>query len=128
MAFTYTLDLARFVSASLSSSDWPRETLIYGGKLTLNQLVRVLENYKGHKFKITYDEVNDLKAGKITELPSHQAVYPFFPKEMLQSMFGYLGLWSEQGLFDLEEGYNVAKSFSHLKARTIEELLEKKEK
>jgi putative aminopeptidase FrvX len=40
-------DIARFVAAALSLSDWPEKLIIQGDRLTLNEAVAVAESVKG---------------------------------------------------------------------------------
>lgn len=122
VAFTYTVDLAKFVSASLSLPKWQPETYLVGDKLTWNQLLAVAEAAKGTKFSVTYDSVDSLKEGKVSELPSHAAMYGFLPKEQLQGILATFGLMFEGGLFDLK-GPSIAQEFPDIKLRSMKELL-----
>ncbi|RMJ20300.1 hypothetical protein CDV36_000112 [Fusarium kuroshium] len=122
VAFTYTVDLAKFVAASLSLSKWQPETYLAGDKLTWNQLLKLAETAKGTKFSVTYDPVDSLKEGKVSELPSHAAMYGFLPKEQLQGILATFGLMFEAGLFNLE-GPSIAQNFPDIKLRTMKELL-----
>lgn len=125
VAFTYSLDLARLVAASLAIGKWKSETVIYGEELSFNQFVQTFESVKGTKMKVTYDSVEDLKAGKVTELPTHPAMYPFFPKEMLQGLLATFGLLFESGAFDLEANdHSIVQKFPEVKPRTMRNLLE----
>ncbi|KAI8712566.1 NmrA domain-containing protein [Fusarium sp. LHS14.1] len=122
VAFTYTVDLAKFVSASLSLPKWQPETYLVGDKLTWNQLLALAEAVKGTKFSVTYDSVDSLKEGKVSELPSHPAMYGFFPKEQLQGILATFGLMFEAGLFNLEDS-SIVQDFPDIKLRTMKELL-----
>ncbi|KAH7254699.1 hypothetical protein FSOLCH5_011310 [Fusarium solani] len=122
VAFTYTVDLAKFVSASLSLPKWQPETYLVGDKLTWNQLLALAEAAKGTKFSVTYDSVDSLKEGKVSELPSHAAMYGFLPKEQLQGILATFGLMFEGGLFDLK-GPSIAQEFPDIKLRSMKELL-----
>ncbi|KAL6364516.1 hypothetical protein LRP88_01918 [Fusarium phalaenopsidis] len=122
VAFTYTVDLAKFVSASLSLPKWQPETYLVGDKLTWNQLLALAEAAKGTKFSVTYDPVDSLKEGKVSELPSHAAMYGFLPKEQLQGILATFELMFEAGLFNLE-GPSIVKDFPDIKLMTMKELL-----
>ncbi|RSL57706.1 hypothetical protein CEP53_006377 [Fusarium sp. AF-6] len=122
VAFTYTVDLAKFVAASLSLPKWQPETYLTGDKLTWNQLLQLAETAKGTKFSVTYDPVDSLKEGKVSELPSHAVMYGFLPKEQLQGILATFGLMFEAGLFNLE-GPSVVQDFPDNKVRTMKELL-----
>ncbi|KAH7176790.1 hypothetical protein EDB81DRAFT_875588 [Dactylonectria macrodidyma] len=123
VVLTHSVDLAKFVSASLTLPKWAPEVSLVGDRLTLNELVEVLEAEKGVKFKVTHDSVEDMTAGKVTELPSHVPLYSFYPKEALQGTFATIGLLVEDGTLDCKDGHDITKDFPNIKLRTINELL-----
>lgn len=49
---THTTDVALFVAAALSLTDWPEKLVIQGDRLTLNEVVSVAESVKGNKTTI----------------------------------------------------------------------------
>ena len=51
---------------------------------------------------IVYDSLQDLKAGKNTELPSNIPRYAFFPKPFLEGLVQVFGLAIGEGLFDIK--------------------------
>ncbi|KAH8748111.1 hypothetical protein F5883DRAFT_509355 [Diaporthe sp. PMI_573] len=124
VAFIYTLDLAKFVAASLALPKWRRETYLVGDKMTLNRLVELAESVKGVTFQVAYDSVDSLEAGKITELPGHLGSYQFFPKEQLQALLAAFGLMFERGIFDVKAGHTVTQDFPDIKLRSMKELLD----
>ncbi|KAM0425872.1 hypothetical protein ACHAPT_008810 [Fusarium lateritium] len=122
VAFTYTMDLAKFVAASLALSKWQPETYLVGDKLTWNELLELVEAAKGVNFSVAYDSVDSLKGRKVTELPKHADMYNFFPKEKLQGFLSTFGLMFESSLFDLK-GDSIAKEFPDINLRNMRELL-----
>lgn len=72
---------------------------------------------------MAYDSIEKLERGEITELPSHPAVYPFFPKQVLQQYFGKFGLYGTAGLFDFPEDKSLNKKFPEIKPTTVREML-----
>lgn len=123
VVFTHTFDIARFVAALVKEPKWEKESYIIGDKVTLNEFLRLAEKAKGTNFTVAHDHVDTLKAGQITELPSHPSVYPFFPKEMLQGLFAAFWLMFEQGAFNLKPPWSLNDEFPEIKARSVEELL-----
>ncbi|CAH0044397.1 unnamed protein product [Clonostachys solani] len=144
MTFTYTKDAARFVVAALGLPKWEQNTYIIGDKMTWEEFVQVAERargrtwtahlislktgtdkslVKGKKFTVTYDSVEELKAGKITELPGQIAAYPYFRKEWVQRLFSVFGFWVTEGLFDLPDDKALHNVFPDIRATTIEEML-----
>ena len=49
-----------------------------------------------------HDTLEDLRAGKISEIPAYLALYDVFPKEMLLEMMAALGVGMITGVFDLK--------------------------
>ncbi|CEI70755.1 hypothetical protein FVEN_g763 [Fusarium venenatum] len=123
VAFTHTFDIARFVALLVGASTWEKESYIIGDKVSWNQFVQYAEEAKGVKFTVKNDSIEDLKQGKITELPSHQHVYPFFPKEMLQGMFAAFERMFVEGAFDLKPEHTLNEAFPGVKTRKIKDLL-----
>ncbi|CCF36710.1 hypothetical protein CH063_08218 [Colletotrichum higginsianum] len=125
VAFTHTADVSKFVAAALDLEKWEPETFIVGDKVTWNEFLQHAEAAKGTKFKVTYDSVDKLKTGQVTELPSHVPVYPFFPKEALQGMASLFGQWFEDGVFDLPPAgtKTLNEVFPEIKAWTVKDIL-----
>ncbi|KAM5370517.1 hypothetical protein ACJA88_010098 [Fusarium oxysporum] len=123
VTFTHTFDVARFVAVLVGAPKWDKESYIIGDKVSWNQFVQYAEEAKGVKFTVKHDSIEDLKAGKITELPSHPHMYPFFPKPMLQGFFAAFGRMFVEGAFDLKPERTLNQEFPEVKARKIKDLL-----
>ncbi|KAM0074691.1 hypothetical protein ACKRZS_013257 [Fusarium odoratissimum] len=123
VAMSYTMDVAKFVAGSLSLSKWERETLIYNDKLTMNQYVQAVEEVRGERIQVTYDSLDLLKSGKITELPNHPPMYEFVSKDVIQSFLAAFGILFETGEFDLREGYRIQDGLPSLKLQNFRDLL-----
>ncbi|KAL5610874.1 hypothetical protein FOBRF1_006991 [Fusarium oxysporum] len=123
VVLTYTMDIAKFVAASLALSKWEPKTYLVGDKVTWNELVALAESIKGVKFSVTYDTVDSLKAGNVTELPSHPAMYSFLPKEQLRGILATFGLMFDSGLFDLKPQHTIDQDFPDIKVRNMKELM-----
>ncbi|KAF5534820.1 transcriptional activator Mut3p [Fusarium napiforme] len=123
VTFTHTFDVARFVAVLVGAPKWDKESYIIGDKVSWNQFVQYAEEAKGVKFTVKHDSIEDLKAGKITELPSHVHMYPFFPKPMLQGLFAAFGRMFVEGAFDLKPERTLNEVFPEVKARKIKDLL-----
>ena len=54
----------------------------------------------GRKFDVVYDTVENLKAGKNTELPANIPRYAYLPKAMIDSVSQKLGIAIADGLLD----------------------------
>ncbi|KEF62390.1 uncharacterized protein A1O9_00362 [Exophiala aquamarina CBS 119918] len=124
MAFTYTTDVAKFVVAALDLPKWDEALFCYGDKATWNEFLRIAEEVRGSKFTVTYDSVEKLERGDMTELPSHPAIYPFFPKQIFQQYFSMFALYVTIGLFDFPEEKTLNKEFPEIKTTTVRDMLQ----
>ncbi|KAL1838205.1 hypothetical protein VTJ49DRAFT_2932 [Mycothermus thermophilus] len=124
VVFTHTWDIAKFVAALVDAPKWERDSYIIGDRLTWNEFVRLAEEVKGAKFTVTHDDLETLRAGRITELPSHPSVYPGFPKPVLQSFFAAISVLFEEGVFDIRPERTLNDEFPDIKARSVKDLLE----
>ncbi|KAF3360974.1 hypothetical protein VD0004_g8925 [Verticillium dahliae] len=116
IAFTHTTDVAKFVAALVEADKWEAHSTIVGDKVSWNEFVKLAEDAQGSKFNIAYDSAQDLKNGKVTELPGHVHAYQFIPKEVLQGMCCTFGLWFAGGAFDLTPS-PLASSIQTLKVK-----------
>lgn len=119
VAFTHTTDVAHFVVSLLDLATWQPESTIVGEKLTWNEFVAIAEEVKGIKFDVQFDALETLQKHQVTELPGHRDLYPFFPKETLQSIVAMFAIMFEKGLFDID----ASAGESGVKAQSVRELL-----
>ncbi|KAM5527878.1 hypothetical protein FOXYSP1_19752 [Fusarium oxysporum f. sp. phaseoli] len=125
MTFTYTKDVAKFVVEALDLKAWDRNTYVIGDKMTWEEFVKVAEEARGgEKFTVTYDSVEKLKNGEITELPGQVASYSSFPKEWMQKLFSVFGFWVTEGVFDFPEEKALNKVFPDIKVTTVRDMLQ----
>ncbi|KPM41025.1 hypothetical protein AK830_g5565 [Neonectria ditissima] len=144
MTFTYSLDVAKFVVEALDLPKWDHDTFVIGDKMTWEEFVKLAEEARGmpaalspsarrwltkmatgEKFTVTYDSVEKLQNGEITELPGQIAAYSYFPKEWVQRLFSVFGNWVTEGVFDFPEEKALNKQFPHIKVTTVKEMLNK---
>lgn len=123
MVLTHTHDIAKFVAASLTLPRWEPQTYVIGDRVTWNELLVLAEEAKGTKFTVSYDSLETLKSGKITELPSHVSLYPYFPKEQLQGLFAAFGIMFETGAFNFKPEHTINQDFPEIKPKSIKELV-----
>ena len=128
LVFTHSFDVAKFVAAltTLPAGSWKNESLVQGDRLTTKELVKVAEQVKGTDFKVSYDSLEVLKSGKVTELPSHVAAYPSFPKPALQGFLATFGRAVVEHVFDVDrraETLSLQETFPDIKARSVKELI-----
>ncbi|KAJ3956610.1 hypothetical protein N0V92_006845 [Colletotrichum tropicale] len=124
VVFTHSFDVARLVAALLEKDKWPEETYIIGDKVTFHEMVRLAEKVKCTKFTVAHDSVEDLRACKLTELPSHRQFYQIYPKEMLHSFLAPFGLNCERGQADLRPSRTLNDEFPEIKVLKAKDVLE----
>lgn len=73
---------------------------------------------------MTYDSVEKMEKGELTELPGHVPMYSRVPKAILQKVMSVYGLWSEKGAFDLDESRTLNKKFPDIKPISVKAFLE----
>lgn len=54
VVFTHTLDVAKFVTASLGLPKWEKESYVIGDTVTWNEFVRIVEDVKGNILHTLY--------------------------------------------------------------------------
>ena len=72
-----------------------------------------------------YDNLDKLKRGEVTELPSQNSLYTVIPKEFVQAINSRFGIWIERGDLDLDENASLNTKFPGIKTMKFKELLEK---
>ncbi|UPL02967.1 hypothetical protein LCI18_013901 [Fusarium solani-melongenae] len=122
--FTYSHDAARFTAAALTLNKWEKESYVIGARTTLNDLVKVAEDVRGFKFDVTYDPIETLRLGKITELPGQVSNYAYFPKETLQSAFAGFGVMCEEGCLDFTPKQTLNDFFPEIKPASVRDMIE----
>jgi len=125
VTFTHTSDVGKFVAASVDLDKWDRVSFIIGDKLTMNEAVKLAEEATGTKFKVVYDNVDKLKRGEVTELPSQTSFYSVIPREFVQAISSRFGIWVDRGDLDFDDDTSLNKKFPEIKTMKLKELLEK---
>ncbi|VUC31454.1 unnamed protein product [Clonostachys rosea] len=125
--FAYSFDVARFVVnvlLDLSPTKWEPITTIVADRLTWNEFLALAEDARGSKFAVSYDSIEDLAGGRLTELPNHVEAYAFFPKAALRGLYIGLELAMAAGRFDiaLEKTFNL--KYPDFKMISVSKMLE----
>ncbi|KAF9241701.1 hypothetical protein DTO006G1_4978 [Penicillium roqueforti] len=66
ICMTYTYDMASYLVKALDLDEWPEFSVIVGDEITYNQILGMAEEFTGRKFKVTYDSLEQIKAGDVT--------------------------------------------------------------
>ncbi|KAM5385476.1 hypothetical protein ACJZ2D_000675 [Fusarium nematophilum] len=123
IVMNYTMDIARFVAASLRLSQWEKETYVINDKVTFNELLRAIEEATGAKFDVTYDSLELLQSGKTKALPKTLPSNLFVPRDILEGYMASLGIMIENGQFDLNPLQTINETFPDIKVRKVTEFI-----
>jgi hypothetical protein len=74
---------------------------------------------------VVHDDLERLKRGEVTELPSQTWFYSVLPRELAQATCSAFGIWIDRGDLDLDEDMSLNKKLPELKTIKLKELLEK---
>ncbi|KAL3419681.1 NmrA-like family protein [Phlyctema vagabunda] len=119
VAFTYSKDIGDYVAAALDLDVWPEASFIAGDKVTFNEMLAIAEKTRGVSFKVSYDSVASLKAGRSTELPANIPRYAFFPKAQLDAILQGFGLNMADGFLNFPDT-NLAELLPQVKPLTVQ--------
>ncbi|KAH6683633.1 hypothetical protein F5X68DRAFT_210903, partial [Plectosphaerella plurivora] len=120
ISITYSKDVARFVAALVGEDEWPEYSLISGSDASLNQIVALVEKALGAKLDVVHDSVEDLKAGKATDLFPGAETYGGADTV---AMAAYLGLTVAEGKMVLPKEGRLNDRFPDIKPKSIEDLV-----
>ncbi|PVH93056.1 NAD(P)-binding protein [Periconia macrospinosa] len=123
ITFTYTKDMAKFVVAALDLPKWDEVMHCYSDNATLKEVLQIAEEMTGSKFSVTYDPVEKLQRGEVTELPSHKDLYDYFPRPILEGMLAIFGLWTVNGLMELRKEGSLNEKFPDIKTVSVRDIL-----
>lgn len=144
VALTYTKDVAKFVRRAVESTDpWPEKSVIVGDSVTLNEILLAAEKARGNstfcchpeytgckltvagvKFDVVHDSLEDLRAGKISEIPAYLNVYDVLPKEFFLGMMAAFGVAMVTGVFDLGDD-TLNKKYPDIQPVKLDEFISK---
>ncbi|KAL8968395.1 MAG: hypothetical protein Q9183_002477 [Haloplaca sp. 2 TL-2023] len=124
VAWTLTRDVAKFVRKMVESDQpSPKKSIVVGDTVSFDEIVRLAEAARGTKMDVVYDSLQDLRAGKISEVPAYQGLNDMFPKEMPLEMMAGFGVAMITGLFDLND--ELSEKFPEVQPTKMHEFIEK---
>lgn len=91
----------------------------------VHQLIIANDFVIGIKFEVCYDDIDKLKRGEVTELPSQKLSYSLVPREVIQAGNSRFGIWLDRGDFDFDESTSLNTKLPEIKTTKLKELLEK---
>ena len=120
MSMTYTPDLAHFIIKMLDEPDWPVLSGFVGQDITFNQILAWAESATGRMFKVSYDSIEKLEKGEVTNLTELMASEKFLRDATI--MFGIMAVRGHLLLPD-EKDFRLNDRFPDLEAMTVENLI-----
>ncbi|KAI8623498.1 hypothetical protein F5Y19DRAFT_492529 [Xylariaceae sp. FL1651] len=114
MSMTLTTDFARYVALALELDAWPQRIMtIVASTVTLNELVRLVEESLGHKLEVHYQPVEKLLRHESIDLPTNLEIVKQYPDRFVGGLEQFRAL-----VADLEAGvaldaYNLSKLNGH---------------
>ncbi|KAG4432016.1 hypothetical protein IFR05_012501 [Cadophora sp. M221] len=120
MSMTYTPDLAEFIIKMLDEPDWPVMSGFVGEDVTFNEILGWAEKATGRMFKVSYDGIEKLERGEVTNLTELTAKEKFLRDATI--MFGIMTV---RGLILLpdEKGFRLNERFPDLEVMTVRRLI-----
>ncbi|KAH6723529.1 hypothetical protein BKA61DRAFT_727416 [Leptodontidium sp. MPI-SDFR-AT-0119] len=114
---SHSLTIAAYVAAYVDLPKWKEEESVIGDRVTLNEVLALAEAAKGAKFKVTYDPLSDLKAGKMTLMPGQ------WSDDESVAMMALFGKWFEEGTFDIKTSRPMNELFPEIKPINVAEVV-----
>ncbi|VUC30091.1 unnamed protein product [Clonostachys rosea] len=124
VTMAHSTDVAKFMVASLDLEKWDPIHYIIGDTVTSNELLALAEKAKGRKFTVVHDSAESLKSGVTTALPGQIAAYEVMPKQVFDMIMPILGLWFEEGAFDLGNVPTLNDKFPEIKTVKAKDMIE----
>ncbi|KAI0460293.1 NAD(P)-binding protein [Xylaria acuta] len=124
IAFTHTSDVAKYVAAALDLEKWEPGYNLSADKVTWNEFLALVENVRGTKFKVAYDDLEKLKAGQVTELPAQVDADLFGAGDTYRKYLAVGHVLMASGEFDFNEGRSAKDAFPGIEPKTVKSLLE----
>ncbi|GME34588.1 Cytochrome P450 [Neofusicoccum parvum] len=122
VVLTHSADVGAFVARLLGLREWPERCFVVGDRLTWNEALVWAERARGQMFDMRYDAVDDLKQGRVTELPANVQRYSVVPKQLLDGLFCVWGIAFVEGWFDFPED-TLKELFPDMRPRSFADLM-----
>ncbi|KAF5621044.1 uncharacterized protein FTJAE_11384 [Fusarium tjaetaba] len=122
MTFTYTFDVAKFVVAALDLPKWEELMYCYGEKTTWNKVLKQAENAIGSKFDVSYDPVEKLEKGEVTEFPFNINAAGL-PQKVLEGLMSLWGRYALEGKYDMPTDKALNKVLPDIQPLKMEDVL-----
>ncbi|KAK4862387.1 hypothetical protein LT330_002520 [Penicillium expansum] len=120
ICMTYTYDMAIYLVKALSLDEWPEFSVIVGDEVTYNQVLGMAEEFTGKKFKVTYDNLEQIKTGDVTVPPQPEGIE--YSSDELKEVTALVSRLTVNNVFQLP-GDRLNSLFLDVKPITMRQLL-----
>jgi hypothetical protein len=147
LVLTHSKDLAAYIEClvGLPAKDWPRESLVASSKLQVKDLASIVKKVTGihftsilkkgirqfltlilgKDFQVTYDSLEALRNGRVTQLPSNEPVFSDPAKGKLLHQVELQVMLSMLSHAHKLPGKDLAELFPDVETTDIEDFLRK---
>lgn len=146
ICMTYSYDMAHYMVKVLDLDNWPEFSVIVGDEVTYNQILamaqKILGEFKlvfqhgyafsraiyintiiqGEKFQVTYDSVDQIKVGNVTNPPMPSDLG--YSQEELTEVTSLVSRLTVNGVFSLPKENRLNTLFPDVQPITMKKLLE----
>lgn len=122
LCMTYTYDMADYLVKLLDVEEWAEFTVIVGDEVSYNRILEMTEEICGRKFRVTYDSVDQIKAGNVTIPPMPRGTE--YPEDELKEVTALVSRLTVHGVFNLPKENRLNERFPDMKPITMKEFLE----
>lgn len=128
VTFAHSEDVGKFVSLMLDLPSWDKRHYAIADRLTLNELVRVVEEVKGVDVKVNYDPRDILDSGECTLL--HGPIEGEFKDDRFNDQVQYikymaaLGSLVDDRVFDIDS-IPIEEAFPNFEPLTVRAAVER---
>ncbi|KAH7062240.1 hypothetical protein B0J12DRAFT_707624 [Macrophomina phaseolina] len=122
VVMTHSSDAAAFLARLLALDEWPEKCWVVGDRLTWNEALVYAERAREEMFELTYDDVEELREGKVTELPANRSRYAIVPKDLMDGLRCVCGIASVEGWYNFP-GDTVRQLFPEMRTTRFEALM-----
>ncbi|KAJ5973360.1 hypothetical protein N7481_010570 [Penicillium waksmanii] len=122
ICMTYTYDMARYLIKALDLDEWPEFSIVVGDQITYNQILAIVEKILGEKFLVTYDSVDQVAAGNVTNPPMPSDLG--YSQEEITEATALVSRLTVNGVFELPKENRLNTLFPDVQPLTMRKLLE----
>lgn len=139
---TLTSDVARFIRRAIEDDErWAEKSFIVGDQATFNEIVEIAEEARGQlsipfryrdadicagsKFSVTYNDISELRQGRIVDIPAWRELYSTFPKEMFIEMFSAFGLAMAIGDVHFDKSQSLNAKYPDIETTKLRNIIPK---